>query len=119
MPGLPSPGSGAIAIADGSELKFQGEVRFVCGGMDRLKNPRVSVEAHDGEGVLIYAEAGRVFDTFTLGGGSSQWVERGGGPADCIATLFYFKVEGTDREWNGHGQQQYVPLAHVSFQAAG
>src|SRR5262252_8751931 len=109
MASLPPANSGRITLKDGSELSYQGKVNFNTSGTDGLKNPRVVVDAYDvNSGELIYGEAGGASETFTLGGGMSKWVERGGGPAHCAATLFYFKVEGTNREWHGRGQQEYV-----------
>lgn len=109
----------------------------------RLKNPRVEVFAYqdlDGDGQVTkdifgpdvaYGEAGpypgqdatvkgnEVTVTFApLGGGASYWLTNGG-PAQCVARLFYFKIEGTDREWNGNGQQEVVYLAATEFDAAG
>jgi hypothetical protein len=126
MPSLPAPNSGSIAVADGSELSYQGIVTFDAAGAEGLKNPRIYVEAFGPDGDdpdeapdLIYGEAGGAGDSFTLGGGWSKWVERGGGPAPCVASLFYFKIEGKSREWNGRGQQEYVLLAKCEFHAEG
>lgn len=114
---LPDAGSGSISVAAGSVLSYQGRVSFDYSYPGHLNNPRVYVEC-DQDGSLVYGEAGGASGTFTLGGGWSLWVEAGGGPADCVATLFYFGVEGqSNKEWNGRGQQVYVQLAQVGFHA--
>lgn len=114
---LPEPGSGLIAVAAGSVLTYQGQVRFDYSFPGHLNNPRVYVACYQA-GDLVYGEAGGAGDTFTLGGGWSLWVERGGGPADCEATLFYFGVNGQpNKEWNGRGQQVYVQVAQTAFHA--
>ena len=117
---LPSAGSGSISLAsvDGQKLvagatmtaHYQDKVTFTATGTDRLKNPRAYVRCYQ-NGELVYGEAGRATDTFLLGGGMSIWVMRGGGAADCWADLFYFKRAGSNSEWNGNGQQEYVWLA--------
>lgn len=76
-----------------------------------VKNPRVEVLAYDPDSdALIYGEAGATSDGFLLGGGGSQWKTQGG-PAHCVANLFYF---GKDK-----GQQTYEHLAGCEFDAAG
>ena len=50
---------------------------FVYGQADDLDAART--------GVGYYSLTG-----FLLGGSSSQWIDNGGGTADCTATLFYF-----------------------------
>lgn len=62
-------------------------------------------------GQIVYAEALPATHTtdFTLGGGSSPWLTSGG-PADCVATVYY---------WIWHPQQEFVPLDSVSFTAGG
>jgi len=118
--GLPAAGSGSIEIAAGSELKYQGKVNFVCGGIDGLKNPRVWVDAYTpGTADLIYGEGGGAGDTFTLGGGWSKWVEQGGGPAHCIAHLAWI-MDTHGKEWSGHSaQKEFVELDTVEFDATG
>src|SRR5438034_7803788 len=107
---LPGSGTGSISLggADGNKLggagvtpHYQGTVWFNSGGTGGLKNPRIYVYCYQ-NGSLVYGEAGSAADTFTLGGGWSQWVANGGGAAQCYADLYYFKVAGTNREWNGH-----------------
>jgi hypothetical protein len=117
---LPAAGSGTIALAsvDGQRMAagatmqphYQSTVAFNYAGTGRLKNPRAYVRCYQ-NGELVYGEAGHAWDTFTLGGGMSQWVLNGGGAATCWADLYYFKKAGTNNEWNGNGQQEYVWLA--------
>lgn len=60
---------------------------------------------------VVYGEAKPAIHptVFVLGGGSSEWLQVGG-PASCIATLYY---------WDFHPQQTFVPLASVSFTSDG
>jgi hypothetical protein len=130
---LPGAGTGSISLAgaDGSKLgsagvtpHYEGTVWFNYAGTDKLKNPRAYVRCYqpdaNGNLQLVYGEGGHAWDTFTLGGGMSQWVLNNGGPAQCWADLFYYKVAGTNREWNGSGQQEYVLLGtSPEFDATG
>jgi hypothetical protein len=59
--------------------------------------------------VGAYAAADSADASFILGGGSSAWKSLGG-PADCVATLYY---------WDRHPVQRFVPLASMSFAAGG
>jgi hypothetical protein len=117
---LPASGSGTIGLGtvDGAAMGFasvkphyEGTVTFNSTGTGKLKNPRVYVRCYQA-GVLVYGEAGGASDTFTLGGGWSQWVANGGGAAQCWADLYYFK--SGNHEWNGSGQQEYVWLGSTS-----
>jgi hypothetical protein len=116
---LPASGSGTIQLAsvDGASMKlapatphYEGTVTFDSSGTSRLKNARVYVRCYQ-FGSLVYGEAGGASSTFTLGGGWSLWVAGGGGSANCWADLYYFKKAGSNSEWNGNGQQEYVWLA--------
>jgi hypothetical protein len=119
MPQLPAAGSGTIKPALGSTLSYQGQVAFDTTGTGSLKNPRIWVAAYTpGTTDLLYGEGGADTDTFTLGGGSSKWVELGGGAAACQAQLFYIPNAKGNGEWNGHGAQgAFVVLASCSFDA--
>ena len=75
-----------------------------------VKNPRVEVLCYQ-NGSLVYGEAGGATDAFLLGGGGSLWLYGGGGPASCVANLYYFgQVQG---------QSTAIYLATTSFDAAG
>jgi hypothetical protein len=125
---LPSSGSGSIELGavDGTAMArattsphYQDTVAFNATGTGHLKNPRVYVRCYQ-YGLLVYGEAGAAGSTFMLGGGWSQWVANGGGPASCWADLYYFKRAGSNSEWNGNGQQEYVWLATTAeFDATG
>lgn len=119
MPHLPPAGSGTIAPSNPAPA-FQEHITFNVTGTDGLDNPRVWVTAHQ-DGVLVYGEGSSPDDGVTLGSGWSQWVENGGGPADCTATLYYILGKSGNSEWKGGGQAQggTVTLATVSFHAAG
>jgi hypothetical protein len=82
-------------------------VAFDAGYPNTVKNPRIEVLCYQG-GALTYGEAGGVNDTFQLGGGGSIWLTNGG-PADCVANLYYFGQHA--------GQQTYNRLASTSFSA--
>lgn len=110
------PTKGSIRLIEVPPITCGDAVHFDYIVEGALKNPRISVSAYQNED-LVYAEAGHAYDVFQLGGGSSKWLDNGGGAAHCVADLFYFKVKGTDREWSGHGQQEYVSLAKTTFDA--
>lgn len=85
-------------------------VTFTTDGVPhKVKNPRVQVLAYQ-DGELVYGEAAAPTDGFLLGGGGSIWLTNGG-PADCVANLFYFDNSGPTSE--------YVVLATTTFEAAG
>lgn len=119
MPQLPPAGSGTIALATPEPVAFAQDVTFSFSGTDGLNNPRVVVSAYQ-NGVLVYQEAGAADQTFKLGSGWSQWVENGGGPADCGAALTYIPKANGHGEWNGNGAQgPHVTLATCEFHAEG
>lgn len=123
---LPEAGSGSIAIM-GEPYQFGKPITLHAQWSERLKNPRLVIDAFvDGEQVYgrVYGrEDDRVVLTsqaltlagINLGEGYSIWQQADGGPATCHARLFYFKTG--NHEWNGSGQQEYVQLAEVEFQA--
>jgi hypothetical protein len=73
------------------------------------KNPRVQVECYQ-SGSLVYGDSGTPTYAFLLGAASSLWLANGG-PANCEADLLNVYYQG--------GQQQVVPLASTTFNAAG
>src|SRR5438094_2962699 len=74
-----------------------------------VQNPRVEVLCYQND-VLGYGESGGPDWAFQLGGGASLW-KAAGGPASCVANLYYFT-------WKG-GQPATVYLATTSFDATG
>lgn len=92
----------SISIAEGSDLRYQGVVRFDVdpGKLKGNQWPLVYVAAYGDDDALIYGELTGmrgVTDGFivTLGGGSSIWVnERPGTPAHCTATLYAYSKSG-------------------------
>lgn len=115
--------SGTIAIADGYTPALGDDLLFDFTVEDiGNKNPRIQIlcyqevtpENPDG---LVYGEArdaepGSSFNSqpfAPLGGGSSEWLLNGG-PAECVATLYF---------WDFHPSQTFVPLASVEFVAGG
>jgi len=61
------------------------------------------------DGNLVYGEAGPHDQAFLLGGASSPWQDKGG-PAACVAHLYY---------WTNNGGQQWHGIASTSFAAGG
>lgn len=122
------PPSGTLVIdPNNSDIRFGGYVDFIGNypgnqpgdrQQDKLDNPRIQVLCYQG-GELVYGEAGGTAHVFSLGGASSQWVNNGGGAADCHADLFYFKEAGKNKEWSGHGDQEAVFLASLDFAVPG
>jgi len=109
--------TGTLAVATGSELKLGGTVTFdVTFSPDNLdkKNKggvRVQIIANDPTTHdTIYAMARHYDEAFLLGGGWSPWLEQGG-PAHCVASLYYWSYQG--------GGQQFNHLATIEFDAAG
>ena len=122
---LPSANSGSLSVyvpgqfaAATIQPRYQGAVAFNTTGTARLKNPRVWVACYQG-GALVYGEGTSPTSTLKLGGDMSQWVQNGGGPANCTAVLYYLvNAKGTG-EWNGNGAQGgKVELGHTTFDAA-
>ena len=70
--------------------------------------PRIQVICSQDD-VVVYGEAGPAWQSFLLGGGSSDWLTNGG-PAVCVATLYY---------WQFHPSQIFHPLDSVTFAAGG
>ena len=80
-----------------------------CARLQVICSQAVSEANPDG---IVYGEAmPAVHPTDVLLGGTgiSEWLQVGG-PADCVATLYY---------WDFHPSQVFVPLASVSFSAGG
>lgn len=116
---LPEEGSGTIALAPGSELRYQGRVSFTVTGTENLRNPRIWVSCFkpDLEGRLVYGEGGGADETFKLGGDSSTWVQEGGGPAWCSARLYYILARNGKTEFHVDRQPEggTVTLAEMTF----
>lgn len=94
-----------LPVVVGDPVKFTTEID------GHVKNPRIRVLAYQND-ALVYGEAGGIDHTFQLGGnpdGGSIWTQNGGGPADCIAELYYFDKE--------QGRQVAVYLAQTGFHA--
>ena len=103
-----------IALRTGTSLAatqpaLGSAVAFDAGYPKTVKTPRISVRCFQND-VLVYGEAGPVDQDFLLGGGSSDWL-RAGGPASCVADLFFYS-------FNRH-VQTYNWLASTAFDAAG
>ena len=76
-----------------------------------IKDPRIEVMCYQ-NGTMVWASSAPVGSGFLLGGSSSPWISNGGGPASCVANLYYYV-------WNGNNSQYYHLLATTSFSAAG
>lgn len=124
MPGGKNVATGTIALDPNTPPVLGQPLNFIWGasGLHGQQTPRVQLHAFQDVDAdlqvddLVYGEAracsGDVnalpFDP--LGGAGSEWLTRGG-PAHCVATLYFWdKVQG---------QQTFVPLATVEFDAAG
>lgn len=115
---LPAAGSGTITLNQAAPA-LGDLVSYTTTGTDGLKNPRVWTACYQA-GVLVYAEGIGAAETFTLGGGSSDWLNNGGGPADCTTVLYWIPKRNGNSEWNGHGAQgAQVDLATCEFHAEG
>ena len=70
--------------------------------------PRIQVVCYQGT-TLVFGTAAPANDPVLLGGAASDW-RTNGGPAECIATLYY---------WRFHPRQEFNLLANNSFSARG
>lgn len=112
----PAP-SGTIAIAAGSDLRLGGAVSFdyTVDNLPGNAGPRIQVQCFqdtDADGQvddIVYGEAWGAGVPFLLGSGSSPW-KTNGGPAHCVATLYY---------WDFHPVMNMVVLDVVEFDAGG
>ena len=108
-PGDPSIALNAPSGAAGVQPALGGYVTFATVIPGNVQNPRVEVLCYQNN-ALVYGEAGSPDWAFLLGGGASLWLTAGG-PASCVANLYYFT-------WNA-GQPATTYLATTSFDAAG
>jgi hypothetical protein len=120
-----SPVSASPTIAINQSPVALGDfVTFTVTGVSKhIKNPRIEVDAFQATcapdytclpgpngSVETFGMDGSTSYAFQLGGAGSAWLAQGG-PADCVAILFYFDNSGPT--------QQYVELARVTFSAGG
>jgi len=108
-PGDPSISLNAPYGASGVQPALGDYVTFTTVIPGNIQTPRVEVLCYQ-NGVLGYGEAGSPDWAFQLGGGASLW-KTAGGPASCVANLYYFS-------WKA-GQPTTVYLATTSFNATG
>ena len=99
--GLNSPvGAAATKPALGDYVTFTTVIP------SNVQNPRVEVLCYQND-VLVYGESNGPDWAFQLGGASSLWLANGG-PASCVANLYYFTSHSTA-----------VYLATTNFDATG
>jgi opacity protein-like surface antigen len=106
----PAPPSGTIVL-DTAAPAYGQPVTFttsVTGHLKGYQYPLVYVACS--QDVLVYGQLDYPDAVFILGGGSSLWVTRGGGAADCIATLYIYP---------GLHDGPILWLASTAFHAAG
>jgi hypothetical protein len=106
----PAPPSGTIVL-DTAAPAYGQPVTFTTTVSGRLKvyqYPLVYVACSQDE--LVYGQLDYPDTAFILGGGSSLWVTRGGGPAECIATLYIYP---------GLHEKPIIWLASIAFSAGG
>lgn len=103
------PVPATIALTAGSDTSLGGWVLFdtsVPKSVEKF-DPRVQVLCYQ-DNTLVYGEAGPRSQAFLLGGASSAWLVAGG-PAHCVADLYY---------WSYQGVQKFNWLATVEFDAS-
>lgn len=105
---MPTTVTPSIVINE-SPVSFGDSVSFACVVPKGAHNPWISLNAYDDQGVLLYGEGGSPDHVFVLGGASSEWVGRGGGPAHLVAEL-------GDLYWKG-GHEYYTFYAKTDFEA--
>jgi hypothetical protein len=104
--------SGTISLIT-TNPTYQQPVTFAWSVTGKLKGyqyPMIYVEAYQ-DGVLVYGQLDYPDTAFILGGGSSKWTERGGGPAECVAHLMIYP--------GIHHADPILDLAQVAFHAEG
>lgn len=104
--------TGTIAIADGADLRYGGNVTFdtEVDGLQGTQYPMVYVACWQDD-VKVYGELNRPDDVFKMGGGSSQWIVNGGGPATCQASI---------RTYGGKGKTPYSTILEtIEFEVEG
>lgn len=99
-------GDGLAAVA---QPALGTTVTFSVGYPTNVNNPRIEVLCYQ-SGELVFGMAGAIDYEFLLGGGGSIWKDRGG-PADCVANLYYFS-------WK-RNTPTAPQLATTSFSAGG
>lgn len=107
MPKTEASGTLTLVTPD-PHLGGAAEFTVTTTGWPAGADARVQVLAYQ-DGAVVYGEAGPADQAFLLGGGSSQW-RANGGPAHCVATLYY---------WQFHPRQIFHPFATVEFDASG
>lgn len=101
---------GGTIVLDQASSSLGDTVTFTTttSGLKGNQAPRIQVMCYQGTD-LVYGEAGPASQGFLLGGAGSVWLTNGG-PAHCVATLYY---------WGFHPTQTFVPLASTEFDAGG
>ena len=108
---------GLNGVTDSSGARLDGEGRPNLGDYvtfstivpKNVNNPRIEVLCYQ-DGQLTFGMAGAIDYAFQLGGGGSPWKD-GGGPAECVANLYYFS-------WKANTPTA-PQLATTSFSAGG
>ena len=107
---MPAPHSVVPSITlDTPDPHFQGWVTFTVTVDPTIKHPLIKIKAMQGD-VMVCLQAAPVGEAQQLGGGSSDWVSAGGGPAVCTADLYYNRENPTP---------QQIVLASCTFNASG
>ena len=102
-------GGGGEGLAPAAQPALGSTVTFSVGYPSNVNNPRVEVLCYQA-GELVFGMAGAPYEDFQLGGGGSIWKDRGG-PADCVANLYFFS-------WKRNTPTS-TTLASTSFAAGG
>ena len=109
----PAPTPATTITLNESDPHLGGTVTFTCTNLPKVPGNtggvRIQILAYQ-DGALIYGTAGSHDESFLLGGSWSQWMEKGG-PAHCVADLYYWSYKG--------GHQSFHWLATTTFDAAG
>jgi hypothetical protein len=102
-------GTGASIALNPGDPSLGQTVSFITTYPRTDRNPLIEVTCYQ-NGTLVWGEVGYVITSFTLGGGSSPWLNNGGGAAACTAEL-------VNQVWNGNTEEQLTVLASTSFAA--
>lgn len=111
---MPTPTGTIVLVTPTPQLGQPCVFNVTTIGLHGSNDPLVELVAFQAD-VMVYAEVHR-FDangttaTFKLGGDSSAW-QQNGGPAHCVALLYY---------WKWHGVLEKISLAApIEFDAVG
>jgi hypothetical protein len=117
VPGVSAPRVETTSIALNQQLPRLGQIAtFSTTYPKKMEHyqPRIQVLCYQ-TGELVYAASGTTDHVFVLGGAASQWLTNGG-PAECVAEMYYLYETSTT---SGGSSAQLTYGASTTFHAEG